>query len=70
MIIDRREFIVGTAVVAVAPTFKLSPRLHASDETGLRPVTFMIEGWSFQADSGAANLVWMRIGHAWRTTWR
>jgi hypothetical protein len=70
MIIERRELIVGTAVVAVAPTLKLLPRLLASDETGPRPVTFMIEGWSFQDDSGAANLVWMRIGHSWRTTWR
>jgi hypothetical protein len=70
MIIDRRELIVGTTVVAVATTFELLPRLRASDETGLRPVTFMIEGWSSQKKGGTANLVWMRIGHSWRTTWR
>ena len=70
MIIDRRELIVGTAAVAVAPTLELLPRPLASDEAGAGPVTFMIEGWSFQDDSGTANRVWMRIGHAWRTTWR
>jgi hypothetical protein len=70
MMIDRRALIVGTAVVAVAPTLKLMPSLLASDEAGLRPVTFMIEGWSFPDDSGTDNVVRMRIGHAWRTSWR
>jgi hypothetical protein len=70
MIIDRRELIVGTAVVAVAPTLKLLPDLLASDETELVPVTFMIEGWSSQDDGGTASVAWMRIGHAWRTSWR
>jgi hypothetical protein len=68
MIIDRRELIVGTAVVAVAPRLKLLPCLLTSDETELSPVTFMIEGWSSQDDGETANLVWLRIGHAWRTT--
>jgi hypothetical protein len=70
MIIDRRELIVGAAVVAIAPTLKLLPDLLTSDETELGPVTFMIEGWSSQDDGGTANLVWMRIGHTWRTAWR
>ena len=70
MMIDRRELIVGTAVVAIAPTLKLLPDLLTSDETELSPVTFMIEGWSSQDDGGTANLVWVRIGHAWRTSWR
>jgi hypothetical protein len=71
MTIDRRDLIVGAAATAaVAPTFKLLPSLLASDETGLRPVTFAIEGWSSQEDSETANLVWMRIGQSWRTAWR
>ena len=70
MIIDRRELIVGTAIVAVAPALNLLPRLLTSDETELSPVTFMIEGWSSQDDGGTANVLWMRIGHAWRTSWR
>jgi hypothetical protein len=70
MIIDRRELIVGAAVAAIAPSLKLLPDLLTSDETALSPVTFMIDGWSSQDDGGAGNVVWMRIGHAWRTTWR
>jgi hypothetical protein len=70
MIIDRRELIVGTAIVAVAPTLELLPSPLTSDETELNPVTFMIEGWNSQEDGGTANLVWLRIGHAWRTTWQ
>jgi hypothetical protein len=70
MIIDRRELIVGAAVVAVAPALELLPGLLTSCETELSPVTFMIDGWSSQDDGGTANVAWMRIGHAWRTTWR
>jgi hypothetical protein len=70
MILDRRELIVGAAVVAVAPTFNPWPSLLTSAEAELSPVTFMIEGWSSQDDGGPANLVWMKIGHAWRTNWR
>jgi hypothetical protein len=70
MTIDRRELIVGAAVVAVAPTLELLPSPTTPDETELSPVTFMIEGWCPQDDGGTANLVWMRLGHAWRTPWR
>jgi hypothetical protein len=70
MIIDRRELIVGAALVTVVPTLKLLPDLLTSDETEQSPITFLIDGWSSQGDGGTANVVWMRIGHAWRTTWR
>jgi hypothetical protein len=70
MMIDRRELMVGAAVVAIAPTLKLLPSPPPSDETILSPVTFMIEGWTSQDNDGTANLVWMRVGHAWRTAWR
>jgi hypothetical protein len=70
MIIDRREFIAYTAVVAVAPTLKLLPRIPTTDDTELNPVAFMIEGWSSRDDGKSAKFVWIRIGHGWRTTWR
>jgi hypothetical protein len=72
MIVDRRELVVGTAVVAIAPTLKLLPfpPAHASYKTEPSPVTFLIEGWSTQDDCGTANFVWLRIGHDWRTAWR
>ena len=70
MIIDRRELIVGAAVAAIVPTLKPFPGLFTYDEAELSPVTFMIEGWSAQDDGGAANVAWIKIGHAWRATWR
>jgi hypothetical protein len=72
MIVDRRELLVGTAFVALAPTLKLlpCPLARASDQTEPRPVSFKIEGWSFQDDRETANVVWLRIGHDWRTAWR
>jgi hypothetical protein len=70
MTINRREFLVGTAVMALAPTLKLLPSLRTSNATELNPVTFMIDVWSSQDHSETANLVWMRIGHSWRTNWR
>jgi hypothetical protein len=69
VIIDRRELIVRTTIVGLAPMLKLLPSPLTSGEPELSPVTFMIEGWS-QDDGGPAYLVWIRIGHAWRTTWR
>ena len=69
MMIDRRELIVGTAVVAVAPTLNPLLSLLASDE-GLRPIKFMIEGWTFQDGSETDNVVGMSIGRSWRTSWR
>jgi hypothetical protein len=70
MMIDRREFVAYTAVVAVAPTLKLLPRPLTSDDTELSPVAFMIEGWSSRDDGESAKVVWIRIGHGWRATWR
>jgi hypothetical protein len=70
MIIDRRELIIGAAFVAVAPPLKPLPSQLTSFEAELGPVTFMIEGWSSQDDGGTTDFVWIRIGHAWRTTWQ
>jgi hypothetical protein len=69
MIIDRRELIVGAAVVAIAPTLNAIPLPLAAEETEPGPVIFMIEGWSPQDDHGTDNVVWLRIGHGWRTSW-
>jgi hypothetical protein len=68
--IDRREFIAGTAVITVAPTLVLSRTQFPPVETATKPVAFMIEGWSVQDDSGTAEQVWIRVGHSWRTAWR
>jgi hypothetical protein len=67
MTIDRRTFIVGTGVTAIAPTLELwPPQLEAGDAGR---VVFMIEGWS--ADGGAhPDRVWIKLDRSWRTAWR
>ena len=68
--IDRREFIAWSAVITVAPALVLFRAQFLPVETATRPVAFMIEGWTVQDDSGAADQVWMRVGRSWRTAWR
>jgi hypothetical protein len=65
MMIDRRAFIAGTALLAVAPACGLLPLDAAADVADVRPPVFMIEGWSAQDDSDPGNQVWIKIGHAW-----
>jgi hypothetical protein len=33
-------------------------------------VVFMIDGWNVPGDDEAADKVWIRVGHSWRTAWR
>ena len=68
--IDRREFIAGSAVITIAPALVLFRTQSPPVETATIPVAFMIEGWSVQDDSGVADQIWMRVGHSWRTAWR
>lgn len=70
MMLDRRTFVAGTAAVALAPAGSVLPaQLPAPEMTGDRPV-LMIAGWSIPDQDGAADVVWIRIGHSWRTPWR
>ena len=73
MIVDRRAFIAGTALVVVAPAIGLLPAPAASPAptapTIGRPV-FMIEGWSAQDDSPKDDQLWVRVDRSWRTAWR
>jgi hypothetical protein len=70
MLIDRRTFVAGTALVAVAPALQLLPAEAASPVTEPTAPVLMIDGWSTQDDSGNDAQVWIRVGHGWRTAWR
>jgi hypothetical protein len=70
MMIDRRDFIAGATLVAVAPALGLLPSQPPALAANVGPVVFMIEGWSVQDDNGTADQVWIRVGHSWRTAWR
>jgi len=68
MIIDRRAFVAGTALVAIAPAieFLLVPLSPAAANASR--LVFMIEGWSDPSES--ADEVWIRVDRSWRTAWR
>ena len=67
MIIDRRAFVAGTTLVALAPALEFVPVPLPSPANAGRLV-FMIDGWSVSSDS--ADEVWIRVDRSWRSAWR
>jgi hypothetical protein len=70
MMIDRRNFIAGAAVVAVGPGLGVLPEALREQVMSLTYPAFMIEGWSAQAANDSASQVWIRIDRSWRAAWR
>ena len=74
MTIDRRGFVTGAALTAVAPTLTLvpawSPTLPTTLPTQLGPASLMIEGWSISDERSAAAASWIRVDRSWRSAWR
>ena len=68
--IDRRTFVAGTALVALAPTANLLRVELANSESPAGQRVLMIDGWNVPGESNAVDAVWIRIGHSWRTAWR
>ncbi|MFG3592480.1 hypothetical protein [Bradyrhizobium sp. RDI18] len=70
MIVDRRVFVAGAALVAFAPALRILPAEAAVPESAAteRPA-FMISGWSEEVGS-VDNQDWLRVGLGWRTAWR
>jgi hypothetical protein len=70
MIVDRRVFVAGAALAAIAPTLRILPSEAAVPEVGaIQQPAFMISGWS-EEDSNVDNQIWLRVGLGWRTAWR
>lgn len=82
MLIDRRTFVQGTALIAVGDLLSLSsnvrgyasafpasvPTLMAVGATGPQHV-FKVDGWDRLCDS-LGDEVFIRVNQAWRTAWR
>ena len=68
--IDRRNFVTGTALFAAAPTLNLLPASPPTLATELSHPVMMIEGWSVPDESNPAAVTWIRVDRSWRTAWR
>jgi hypothetical protein len=68
--INRRNFVTGTALFAAAPTLNLLPASPPTLATELSHPVMMIEGWSVPDESNPAAVIWIRVDRSWRTAWR
>jgi hypothetical protein len=68
--IDRRDFIAGAALVAVAPTLEWLP--PALSQPGVNPSypILLIDGWNVHDNRDATNQAWIRVNRSWRVAWR
>ena len=60
MMIDRRVFVAGTALVAIAPAIEFLPAPLSAPAANASRLLFMIDGWSVASDSADA-----RFGSGW-----
>ena len=70
MTIDRRDFVAGVALSAVAPALSLLPTSPPTLAAELSPMIMMIDGWSIDDGSEAPDRVWIRVDRSWRAVWR
>lgn len=84
--LDRRDFLVRTALATVAvvlgvfrtgaksiaPTqgAPIAPTQATPIAADVSGLVLMIDGWSAQDDSAAGDQVWIGIDRSWRTAWR
>ncbi|WP_375778593.1 hypothetical protein ACE103_05385 [Bradyrhizobium sp. ma5] len=70
MVIDRRAFVAGATSIALVPVLDLLPVQYLTTEPLSGQFALMIDGWNVPDESGAADAIWITIGHSWRTAWR
>ena len=70
MMIDRRKFVSGTTLVAVAPTLSLLPVALPTPAAQTNRLVMKIDGWSTPGQRGTDEEVWITVDRSWRTAWR
>ncbi len=70
MTIDRRTFVSGSTLVALAPALRLMPASLPTSETGLRGSALKIDGWSTPDEGRCAEEIWITVNRSWRAAWR
>ena len=68
--IDRRKFVSGTALVAVAPTLSLLPVALPTPAAETNCLVMKIVGWSTPGQRDTDEEVWVTVNRSWRTAWR
>ena len=68
--LDRRTFVAGSAAIAFAPAVSALPAQFQAAEIASNHPVFLIAGWTVPDQDSADDVVWIRIGHSWRTAWR
>ena len=72
--INRRAFVGGTALVAVAPL--VTPTLESPDASLPArapiacPIVLLIDGWSVPGDTVTPDQLWIGVNRSWRAAWR
>jgi hypothetical protein len=72
--INRRAFVGGTALVAVAPL--IAPALEspvaslAARPPIASPTVLLIDGWSIPGDAVTTDQLWIGVNRSWRVAWR
>jgi hypothetical protein len=70
MLIDRRAFVAGAALLGATPTFKMSFASLPAAAMGVNSPVFLIDGWSAERDGSAADRPWIAVSRSWRAAWR
>ena len=70
MLIDRREFVTGAALVTLAPTPALPSTRVAAPSAKHGQLVMKIEGWTSPDQSGADDEIWIKLDRSWRAAWR
>ncbi len=68
--IDRRNFTIGAAMVAVAPPLQLLSCQQPTAAASPTRVAFKIHGWNTANENSVAEEVWLRLDRSWRAAWR
>lgn len=70
MMVDRRSFVSGTALLALTPVLNLLPAVIPTPAAEATRLVMKIDGWSVPDQSRAGEEVWIRLDRSWRTAWR
>lgn len=70
MMINRRNVVAGTALVAIRPTLSFASALLPMAESEAPRLIVKIDGWSEPDQSNSADAAWIRVSRSWRAAWR